>query len=88
MGRELASAYSGYAYFAAVASDGQDHLPGVGGAWADSFSWNRIAANSVDVELALSNNDSYNVLSKVGGLLPGTRTGWNLCDIYVLCAEA
>ncbi|WP_171060243.1 DUF4147 domain-containing protein [Streptomyces montanus] len=87
MGRELVSA-RGYAYFAAAASDGQDHLPGVGGAWVDSFSWDRInALSSVDVERAMADNDSYNVLRRVGGLLPGVPTGWNLCDIYVLCAE-
>ena len=81
-------AYRGAASFAAVATDGQDHVPGVGGAWVNSNTLDRAAAISrLDLHRTLDENDSNSALRLLGNLLPGWVTGWNLCDIYVLCVD-
>lgn len=70
----------------ARATDGRDHLPGVGGAWVDSTTCTRALREGVDIDAALARCDSHTALSSLQQLIDGRATGWNLCDVYVACA--
>jgi glycerate-2-kinase len=71
------------AVFVAVSSDGRDYVEGVAGAWADRTTMTRARALGVDVERVLADNDTHDVLARLGQLIGGAHTGWNLCDVYV-----
>jgi hydroxypyruvate reductase len=74
------------AAFVARASDGRDFLAGVAGAWVDSHTLARAAAAGVDWAAALERCDAYAAHERLGQLIAGGHTGWNLCDLYVACA--
>jgi hydroxypyruvate reductase len=67
-----------------LATDGRDFIEGVGGAWSDETTPARLAALGVDVHAALERHDAHGALAAVGQLVEGGRTGWNLCDLYVV----
>ncbi len=69
--------------FVARATDGQDFLPGVSGAWVDGSTFVKCSALNVDWEVVANSNDSYHGLRVLGQLLDGAHTGWNLCDLYL-----
>jgi glycerate 2-kinase len=73
--------------FAAVATDGQDYLDGVGGAWVTDSTLADLAAAGFDWAAALAANDTFGGLSQLGNLLPGRQTNANLCDLYVACVD-
>jgi len=61
-----------------VGSDGTDGPTDAAGGFVDSSS-----ANKVDIEKALSDNDSYHALQKIGGLIITGPTGTNVNDVSV-----
>jgi hydroxypyruvate reductase len=73
------------AAFAAVATDGQDYLPGVGGAWVDGTTMQRARAAGIDWSDVLARSDSHEPLFRLGQLIPGGPTGTNVCDLYLFC---
>jgi glycerate-2-kinase len=75
------------AAFCAVASDGADHVTGVGGATCDATTFARARDAGIDVDQVAADNDTNRALGQLGELLVGTRTGWNLCDLYVACVS-
>ncbi len=68
----------------ALATDGRDFVEGVGGAWSDEATTARLAARGLDVGVVLGRHDAHRALAALGQLMPGGRTGWNLCDLYVV----
>ncbi len=71
------------AAFAARASDGRDFVAGVAGGWSDDETVARATSRGVNWSAMKERHDSFHGLSAVDQLLPGARTGWNLCDLYV-----
>ncbi len=71
------------AVFAAIATDGRDFIDGVGGAWVDHMTMSSLETMNIPWGEIARNNDSFRGLSRLGQLLPGGRTGWNLCDLYL-----
>jgi glycerate-2-kinase len=69
--------------FVARASDGRDFVEGVGGAWAESSTKERLLAAGLDWSDVAQRHDTYPALSALGQLIEGGHTGWNLCDVYV-----
>jgi hydroxypyruvate reductase len=69
--------------FVARATDGCDHLSDVGGAVVDSAIAIALQHDRSSVLHELEQSESYEPLRRHDGLIPGERTGWNLCDLYV-----
>ncbi len=69
--------------FVAQASDGRDHVEGVGGAWVDQATLSEAASHGIDWAEVARTHDTYPALRTLGHLIEGHHTGWNLCDIYV-----
>jgi glycerate 2-kinase len=71
----------------AIATDGRDFEPGVAGAWADEATPRHLAEHGVDLAQAVGRHDAYAALASLGQLLGAERTGWNLCDLYVVVLD-
>jgi glycerate 2-kinase len=69
--------------FVARASDGQEFLPGVAGAWVDHSTVQRATTRGLDWAEVVAQNDSFRALDALGQIIDGGPTGWNLCDLYV-----
>jgi glycerate 2-kinase len=69
--------------FVAQASDGRDHVEGVGGAWVDGQTKAAALHQGLDWAGVGASHDTYPALKALGHLLEGGHTGWNLCDLYV-----
>ena len=67
----------------ARATDGQDHLPDVAGAWSDEKTWSRARVAGADPAALGARHDTYVGHRMLGQLLAGAPTGWNLCDVHV-----
>jgi glycerate-2-kinase len=74
--------------FAALATDGRDHIKGVGGAWVTGTTVSQIANAGLEWSQRLEAHDTYGALAQVGKLLAGGPTGTNLCDLYVACLDS
>jgi glycerate 2-kinase len=74
--------------FVAHASDGRDHVAGVAGAWADNATMTRIIEAGINWSRTLEQHNTGPALEAIGQLISGEHTGWNLCDLYVLCVGA
>jgi glycerate-2-kinase len=85
MARELAELEG--ASFAAVATDGRDHVEGVAGAWCDSGTLERAKSLDLRHEVISKSCDTNRALGELDQLIAGVRTGWNLCDLYVACGR-
>lgn len=72
----------------ARASDGRDFLAGVGGAWSDEGTLERLARRGGVASDLVEAHDTHDALAGLGQLLAGGRTGWNLCDLYVVALGA
>lgn len=83
-----AQAPTGYSFrFAAVGTDGRDNIEGVHGALMNSLVATELCgARAKELHAALRGTDSHPLLDSLGMILPGKRTGQNLCDAYVLVA--
>jgi glycerate 2-kinase len=69
--------------FVAQASDGQDHVPGVGGAWVDGETSTAARDRGIDWTGVAESHNTYPALKTLDRLIEGGHTGWNLCDLYV-----
>jgi glycerate 2-kinase len=68
----------------ALATDGRDFLEDVAGAWTDESTVRRLAGRGDDVGRVLARHDANGALGALGQVIEGGRTGWNLCDVYVV----
>ena len=67
-----------------VGSDGTDGPTDAAGGYVDGFTSEKLESMGINTEAVLNNNDSYNALKKVGGLIITGPTGTNVNDISVL----
>ena len=82
--RELESA-GRFGTAVGFASDGRDHVRGVGGAISDQTTFARARKLGLSCEDVTAHNDTTSAFEMLGDIIPGSHTGWNLCDVYVLC---
>ncbi|PFA55159.1 MOFRL family protein, partial [Bacillus cereus] len=73
--------------FLAFATDGNDFIPGIAGAWATNYTYQKIVERGIDWNDILNDNNTYQGLSQLAQLITGVRTSLNLCDLYVLFSE-
>lgn len=66
----------------AFATDGRDYLPAVGGAYATTSSWPALHEAGLSWREIADQNNTYVGLAALGQLVPGNRTGTNVCDLY------
>lgn len=66
----------------ARSTDGRDFVQGIAGGWSDSDTVRRARERGIDFKSVVDNSDSYSALHELEQLIPGGRTGWNLCDVY------
>ncbi len=71
----------------ALATDGRDFLEDVAGAWSDDTTVRRLSQRGTDLGEVLARHDVHGALDGLGQLIAGERTGWNLCDVYVVALE-
>ena len=67
-----------------LGSDGTDGPTDAAGGIVDGSTASRLAAAGFDIKAVLANNDSYNGLKAVGGLIMTGPTGTNINDVTVL----
>lgn len=72
----------------AHASDGRDHTVGAAGAWANNATMKRISDARISWTDTLDAHDTGPALASIDQRIGGAHTGWNLCDLYVLCVAA
>lgn len=65
-------------------SDGTDGPTDAAGGLVDNNSFNELKKLNIDVDEVLNNNDSYNALNKIDGLIMTGPTGTNVNDFQVL----
>ena len=68
----------------ARATDGRDFVKGIAGGWSDNETVRRAREHGIDLASVVSDNDSYAALHELQQLIGGGRTGWNLCDVYLV----
>ncbi len=66
----------------AVATDGRDHEPDVGGVVVAPEDVVAATRRGIDVAGAFTDHDTHALATAVATVLPGEPTGWNLCDLY------
>jgi glycerate-2-kinase len=71
-----------FGVFVARASDGRDFVSGVAGGWVDGATTQHARTLGIDWAGISAQNDTFNGLSRLGQLIVGSGTGWNLCDLY------
>jgi glycerate-2-kinase len=71
----------------ARATDGRDFVEGIAGGWSERDTLRRAQALGFDYASVVDESDSYTVLHELGQLIPGARTGWNLCDVYLVAVD-
>jgi len=71
-------------YVAAVATDGTDGPTDAAGALVSGETWNRAKAMGLDLDAALSRNDSYRALKRLNCHITTGRTGTNVNDLYLV----
>jgi glycerate 2-kinase len=87
----MAEAFGGSergAVAAARATDGRDYVQGIAGGWSDNETMRRALEHGIDYSRVIRDNDSYTALHELGQIIPGGRTGWNLCDVYFAAVDA
>jgi glycerate-2-kinase len=68
----------------ARATDGRDFVKGIAGGWSDNATIRRARERGIDWNDVVANSDSHAALQDLGQLIAGGRTGWNLCDVYLV----
>lgn len=68
---------------ACIATDGQDYLPGAGGALVDGETAARASSQGVDVAGLRANNDTHPLHQALGTLVEADATGTNVCDLVI-----
>ena len=71
-------------YIAAVATDGTDGPTDAAGALVSGETWNRAKRIGLEVEAALTRNDSYPVLKRLNCHITTGPTCTNVNDLYLL----
>ncbi len=67
-----------------LATDGNDNLPKVAGAYCDAYTYAQLLAKGIDPAKALSDNDSFTALNAIGNIIPARGRYTNVNDIYIL----
>lgn len=67
-----------------VGSDGTDGPTDAAGGWVDGTSMDRLAAQGIQIDAVLADNDAYHALKAIGGLIITGPTGTNVNDLSVL----
>jgi len=67
-----------------MASDGKDHISGVGGGLVDEEVIKKAKELNYDHNEFLRNNISYKFMKDTGGLIESRRTGTNFSDLVVM----
>lgn len=67
-----------------IGSDGTDGPTDAAGGWVDGTSMRRLAEKGIELDAVLQDNDSYNALAAIGGLIITGPTGTNVNDLSVL----
>ena len=70
-----------------VGSDGTDGPTDAAGGYVDTDTLVELADKIIDIHKALANNDSYNALKTVGGLIVTGPTGTNVNDVAVVLID-
>ena len=70
-------------YIAAVATDGTDGPTDAAGALVSGETWSRATAMGLDLNAALSRNDSYRALKRLNCHITTGPTGTNVNDLYL-----
>ena len=84
---EIAGINSQVAVFS-VGSDGTDGPTDAAGGYVDTDTLAELEEKGVDIHVALANNDSYNALKAVGGLIITGPTGTNVNDVAVVLVDS
>jgi glycerate 2-kinase len=71
-------------YVAAVATDGTDGPTDAAGALVSGETWNRAKTMGIDLDAALSRNDSYRALKRLNCHITTGPTGTNVNDLYLV----
>jgi len=66
------------------ATDGCDNIPGSGGAWVDSNSWNLFKKEEIHPPDAIRDFDSHSALKAINHLLPAPLLTTNVNDVFLL----
>jgi glycerate-2-kinase len=72
---------------AARATDGRDFVKGIAGGWIDETTLGRARERGIDWSRVVEESDSSTALNALGQLISGGRTGWNLCDVYLVVVD-
>ena len=70
-----------------VGSDGTDGPTDAAGGYVDTDTLVELEDKNIDIHKALANNDSYNALKTVGGLIVTGSTGTNVNDVAVVLID-
>ena len=70
-----------------VGSDGTDGPTDAAGGYVDTDTLVELEDKNIDIHKALANNDSYNALKAVGGLIVTGPTGTNVNDVAVVLID-
>ncbi|MGE7925720.1 DUF4147 domain-containing protein [Viridibacillus arvi] len=73
--------------FISFATDGNDFIPGVAGAWATNNTYKKIMYEGIEWKEILNNNNSNYGLQRISQLIKDIKTSINLCDLYVLFSD-
>ncbi|MBN2127771.1 MAG: DUF4147 domain-containing protein [Candidatus Diapherotrites archaeon] len=73
--------------FASIGTDGADFIDDAAGGIIDSNSMQEIKEKKLDLNKFIENHDSFNLLTKINGLLATGKTGTNTCDLMILLIE-
>lgn len=71
----------------ARATDGRDYVKGIAGGWTDETTVRRARERGIDWSRVVEESDSFTALNDLGQLIDGGRTGWNLCDVYLVVSR-
>jgi glycerate-2-kinase len=72
----------------ARATDGRDFVKGIAGGWSDNETVRHARERGFEFSRVVSDSDSYTALHELGQLISGGRTGWNLCDVYLVAVDS
>jgi glycerate 2-kinase len=78
----------GESTFISFATDGNDYINNVAGAWVNNRTMGEIKKKNISWEDTLNNNNTYNGLNQLGQLITNINTNTNLCDLYVFFKDS
>ncbi|MFJ7669661.1 DUF4147 domain-containing protein [Lysinibacillus sp. NPDC097195] len=73
--------------FISFATDGNDFIPGIAGAWATNNTYKKIINKGMNWRQILNDNNSNYGLQTISQLIKDIKTSINLCDLYVLFSD-